>query len=132
MKMRVVSHIRRLALAAVLSAGTFFFAAGCEDDQEYSRPPAGFGRLVIENYTTEDIRPYVDGVAQELVGNGHDRAYDLAPGQHRVVLDQKGGTHLATVFEMDALENRVMIAEVREDYGVFGPARELQVRLRIQ
>ena len=132
MKMRIVSNIRRIALAAVLSAGTIFFAAGCEDDHEYSRPPVGFGRLVLENYTAEDIRPYVDGVARELVENGHDRAYDLAPGQHRVVLDQKGGTHLATVFEVDALENRVVIAEVREDHSVFGHAGELRVGLRIQ
>ena len=122
--------LRRIAFAGMLAAGLAFFTAGCEDDNEYGGPPAGLGRLVIENNTTEDIRPYVDGFARDLVENNHSRSFDLEPGEHRVVLDQKGGTNAATAFDVDALAGRVMIADVHEDYS--WATTRLRVDLRIQ
>ena len=91
--------------------------SGCEYDDEDDNdhePPAGQGSLIIYNNTVDDIAVYIDDVRVEDVGDDDDRAYDLAPGVHRVVLDQRGGDRTYRD-DVDILEGRRTIMDVAFD-----------------
>jgi hypothetical protein len=104
-----------LALAAVaMSLGL----TGCEDygddGNRDHNPPAGMGSLVIDNNTVDDIHVYVDGVQLADVGDYSDRAYDLEPGKHRLILDQSGGDRNYRN-DIDIIEGRLTVADVTVD-----------------
>jgi hypothetical protein len=112
-------HLHRWARTFVLAGAmaTALMAAGCEyddDDDNDHEPPAGQGSLIIYNNTVDDIAVYIDDVRVDDVGDDNDRAYDLAPGVHRVVLDQRGGDRTFRD-DIDILEGRRTVMDVTTD-----------------
>ncbi|MFH0953821.1 MAG: hypothetical protein V1873_05795 [Verrucomicrobiota bacterium] len=107
---------RRVPLAACVVALGAFALAGCEgenDDFDHE-PPAGKGTLYIDNHTADDLNVYIDGIKVSSVGDGDTRFYDLDPGKHRVVLDDK---HSDRNFrdDEDVVEGQRTIMEVSID-----------------
>jgi len=101
-----------LAAAAILAADM----TGCDydDNDNDHEPPAGQGSLIIYNNTSDDIAVYVDGNRLDDVGDYNDRAYDLEPGVHRVILDQRGGDR-TFADDVDILADRRTIMDVDSD-----------------
>ena len=101
-----------LVAVAMLAVGM----TGCDYDENDNdhEPPAGQGSLVIYNNTSDDIAVYVDGTRLDDVGDYNDRAYDLEPGVHRVILDQRGGDRNFTD-DVDILADRRTIMDVDSD-----------------
>lgn len=65
---------------------------GCDDDNDRNhRVPDGMGSLIVDNNTADEISVFVDGDRVGKIKSYRDKAYDLSPGVHRVVLDQSGG-----------------------------------------
>ena len=97
----------------LLSLLTLIFFTGCHDD-EYGdhRPPEGQGGLIVVNNRPDGMRVFIDGVAQADVGDFDDRAYNLSPGVHRVILDAKRSRG-AFIEELEILVGRnvVLLAE---------------------
>lgn len=85
--------------------------AGCDDDWDYT-PPEGMGALIIDNFTGERVRVYLDGAEVNSVSSGHHRTYDLAPGVIRVALDSED-IQRAWADDVDVLEGRLTIMELR-------------------
>ena len=109
--------LRRLGIMAVVLASGL--AAGCDDDDDYDHDvPAGQGSLVVDNFTVDRVRVYVDGEKMESVGDGDHRYYDLAPGVHRVALDGDD-TDRFWAGEADVLQGRLTILKVNNDLGDF-------------
>lgn len=82
--------LRVLGLAAMTSLAVVF--TGCEDfDPTDHKPPEGQGAMIVNNHLPHDIVVYVDGEQQRDANDNDDQAYDLAPGVHRVVLDERNG-----------------------------------------
>lgn len=111
-----LSRYFRIAFSTVALAALPMLS-GCEyddDDDNDHEPPAGQGSLIIYNNTVDDIAVYIDDVRVEDVGDDDDRAYDLAPGVHRVVLDQRGGDRTYRD-DVDILEGRRTIMDVAFD-----------------
>ncbi len=107
-------------LAVSLAAG---WAAGC-DDSEFDRdPPEGQGSLIVDNYTGDRVRVYIDGEQVESVSAGDHEYYDRDPGVYRVALDGDD-TNRSWAGDVDILENRRTVLEVRgaafdyEDYDI--------------
>jgi len=102
-----------LVIASVLSLAAM---TGCEDDEEYNhRPPEGQGSLIIDNTTYDDIYVYIDGVEVLRAPYRSWRAYDLEPGEHRVVLDQRDGDRYHADY-VDILENKRTVWDVHLGY----------------
>ena len=83
--------MKRLLLALALP---FVFATtGCDDsDGDFShKPPAGQGSLIVDNRTAAKFEVYIDGVKLARVATFDDRAFDLKPGVHRVIVDEDDG-----------------------------------------
>jgi hypothetical protein len=99
----------RLALAAGLLAAAL---AGCESKDYSHRPPDGLGSILLDNRTPNDINVYIDGVAQARLGDYDERAYDVEPGLHRLVLDQVRGTRYAA-WDVDVVAGRLTVIIVR-------------------
>ena len=112
--------LRRLGIMAVVLASGL--AAGCDDDDDYDHDvPAGQGSLVVDNFTVDRVRVYVDGEKMDSVGDGDHRYYDLAPGVHRVALDGDD-TDRSWADDVDVLDGRLTVLEVRSaafDYDDF-------------
>ena len=65
-----------------------------DDDDDFDHTPApGMGAMIVVNDTSDDMSVFIDGAPAAEVREGKDRAYDLPPGVHRVILDQQGGDH---------------------------------------
>lgn len=99
-----------LVLAATLS--TLF--SGCEDfDPTDHEPEDGYGALVVNNHLVHDLIVYVDGVQLEDTNDNDDHAYDLAPGLHRVILDERNGNGTFRD-DIDIIEGRNTVLDVTE------------------
>ena len=110
-----MSHWKRagkcggILLLGVLLAG---WLSACDDDRYDYDPPEGYGALIIENYTGDRVRVYVDGVQTNSVSSGGQGTYDILPGVRRIALDSEdilrswGG-------DVDLLEGRRTIMELR-------------------
>lgn len=112
-----IRRLRRFAtaVACLVAAAALTLAAGCEDEDDNDHePPPGQGSIIIYNNTPDDIAVYIDDVRVEDVGDDDDRAYDLQPGVHRVVLDQRGGDRTFRD-DVDVLEGRRTIMDVTFD-----------------
>lgn len=96
-------------------------AAGC-DDTEFDRdPPSGQGSMIVDNFTGDRLRVYIDGEEAERVSVGKHRYYDCAPGVYRVALDGDD-IRRSWAGDVDVLEGRRTVLEVRGysgDYGSF-------------
>lgn len=108
-------------ITAVLLGGIFLFITSCEYDDEYNyRPPQGQGALIIDNNTEDDIYVYIDGRLATRAPYSSEQEYDLEPGEHRVILDQRGGDRYYGD-DVDILENKLTIWDVYfglRDYDV--------------
>ena len=92
--------------------------AGCDEDDYGHSPPDGQGSLIVDNRTASDVRVYVDGQYVGTTGDWNDAAFDLAPGYHRLVLDEKDG-HRYYAADMDILEAHLLVAEVRPSNSIY-------------
>lgn len=103
-------------LVSLLAAASAAFLAACESDYDDSdhNPPAGMGAIVIENNTYNDIEVFLDGVRVKNVSDDDDRAYDLAPGEYRVFLNEDDGRREWS-HRVDVLENRNTVLYVSND-----------------
>jgi hypothetical protein len=96
--------------ACILLVSTLF--TGCEDEDDFSYSPAGgFGALIIDNYTDDDISVFVDGTERPETKDSSWKGYDVEPGLRRLFLEQQGGDH-AYIGEIDILEGRKTIVDV--------------------
>ncbi len=104
-----------------LFTGLLIFSSGCEDDKKYNHnPPEGQGSLIIDNNTEDDIYIYIDGHLSTHAPYSSKQAYDLEPGEHRVVFDQRGGDRYYSD-DVDILENKLTI------WDVYFSARDYEV-----
>jgi len=99
-----------LGLCGLLAGGL----AGCDDSLYDYTPPAGFGALIVDNFTGDRIRVYIDGQETETVSSGKHRIYDRLPGLHRVALDSED-IRRSWADDVDILEGRRTVMEVRGD-----------------
>jgi hypothetical protein len=96
-------------LAMLLSASL----AGCDysnDDHDH-KVPDGKGSLIVDNNTTDDIAVFIDGARANNADAYESKSFDLDPGVHRVVLDQRGGTG-SFRGDVDVLEGKRTIMDV--------------------
>jgi len=68
--------------------------------------------LFLDNRTGDDINVYLDGAVVRDLEDYDDRAYDLAPGLHRLVLDEQGGDRFGS-WDIDIVAGRLTVAEIR-------------------
>ena len=114
MKRLRLDPIRLVLLALLLAIPAAF--SGCElEDEDYDHnPPAGFGALYIDNNTADSLEIYVDAAKIGEVGDYDTDYFDLAPGTHRLVVQEEGGT---TSFrdDIDIIEGERTIVDVSYD-----------------
>ena len=98
-----------------LMASFCLIFTGCEDDEDIDHdPPAGMGSIVVDNRTYNDINVFIDGIQTNRTSDKDWRAYDLAPGVYRVVLDEDDGDRNFRG-DVDVLENQLTIMDVEAD-----------------
>ncbi|MFO7534288.1 MAG: hypothetical protein R6X19_01150 [Kiritimatiellia bacterium] len=112
-------------LAALLGA------PGCEtDDDDYDHnPPLGQGGIIVENFTYTDLEFFLDGRLQGKVSDDDDRAFDFPPGVYRVVLNDEDDSNRSWAGDVDVLQGRLTILNVRVDpldSGAYTVQREIQ------
>lgn len=101
-----------LVFCAVLGLG--LGGTGCDTDSEDFdfEPAAGKGALIVDNVTPDDINVYVDGAFLGQVGDNDDRAFELNPGIHRIVLDEEEDGKRNAAEDIDILEGRLTVLRV--------------------
>lgn len=104
--------LRGMALAAAL------VVAGCEweDDPTDHDVPPGKGLIVVDNNTVDNIAVYIDGAKRGTTDAFSNDAYSVAPGLHRVILDQRGGSR-SWRDDVDAVEGKRTILGVTIQSG---------------
>ncbi len=108
--------MKRLLLALALP---FVFATtGCDDsDGDFShKPPAGQGSLIVDNRTAAKFEVYIDGVKLARVATFDDRAFDLKPGVHRVIVDEDDGRR-GDARDVDILDGRLTVLRIESDFS---------------
>jgi len=106
-----------LLLVALLIGGAF--ATGClRDDRLDHRPPSGQGSIVVDNRTSHDVNVFINGEQRERVRARRWRAYDMDPGVHRVVLDERHGDRNFRG-DVDVLARRLTVVEAAIDPNRF-------------
>ncbi|MCX7818276.1 MAG: hypothetical protein N2652_03575 [Kiritimatiellae bacterium] len=101
----------RVGFAAVTLLA-LLLAGGCEERDYDHTPPAGYGSLILDNFTGDRIRVYINGGDAGLLDRYDDAAWDLRPGLHRVVLDQREGPRHAA-WDVDVVTARLTVIRVR-------------------
>jgi hypothetical protein len=118
MNARLLQQLRRRVLAtfawSLVAALPLFQGCDYDDDENDHEPPAGLGSLIIYNRTPDDIAVYVDDIRLADVDNDNDQNYDLTPGVHRIILDQRGGDRTFRD-DIDIIEGRRTIMDVAVD-----------------
>ena len=109
----------------LLSLPLLLLSACDDDDYLDNTPPEGQGGLIVVNDRPEGMRVFIDGEAQADVGDYDDRAYNLEPGVHRVILDAKKSRG-AFIQEVEILAGRNVVLLV-EDSG----ANDIYVRVQL-
>lgn len=101
----------------VCAVATLVAVTGCDDPEDHHydyTPPAGKGALMVDNNTSSDIKVYIDGVLQGTADDDEETPFDLAPGEHRLVLDEDDGDREYAA-DIDILEGRLTVARVTID-----------------
>lgn len=115
MKKTFKSFARALLLTA--SAVLLMGASDCTDDDDVDYdPPAGFGALGVDNNSDTDLDVYIDGTPRLTVDEGRRRSLDLAPGDYRVVLEERGGNRSFSG-NVDILLDRITVMDITSGYG---------------
>ncbi|MCZ7590879.1 MAG: hypothetical protein M5U15_01435 [Kiritimatiellae bacterium] len=107
-------NIFRAACVIAAFSAIGLLAAGCDLDNHGSRkhnPPDGYGALVVENNSSRDIRVYIDGKEAGKVSDYSNRPFDLLPGVHRIILDERHGDR-SWRDDVDIIEARLTILDV--------------------
>lgn len=108
--------IRAGILALVIAAGS---VTGCDDDNFDHDIPEGQGSLVVNNFTGDRLRVFIDGMAVNSVTEGKYQAYDRVPGIYRVALDSDDSER-SWADDVDVLEGTLTVVEVSGyDYREF-------------
>ncbi len=97
-------------MALILAA----FVCGCEGNKKNDDDhdvPDGMGSLIVDNNSGDKITIYIDGARQTEVGSYADKAFDLQPGIHRVVLDQRHGPRTYRD-DVDILEGKRTVLDI--------------------
>lgn len=118
-----------LLRTGVLLAASLAWVTGCNLDKDNDRdhePPAGQGALLVDNNSGDDIKVYVDGELLGTVGDYSDRAFDMAPGSYRVVLDEDHGSRDYRD-DVDILENRLTVLDVQVNFDDFSADYDVEV-----
>lgn len=88
---------------------------GCEDSGRFRHDvQPGYGALVVDNITGDDLDVFIDGVETNRVRSGSYRVYDLVPGVYRLVLDGRRSDRLLRD-DVDILDGRLTIQAVYID-----------------
>ncbi|MBM4148783.1 MAG: hypothetical protein FJ224_07040 [Lentisphaerae bacterium] len=99
---------------AVFAMTVAVFSAGCfEDDEGYRdhTPADGLGSIVVNNETYDEMDVFVDSEFAMEVGDWDDAAFDVEPGEHRVVLDGRDSDR-SYAGDIDVLKGRLTILHV--------------------
>lgn len=105
------AHLRPVITAA-LALLAAALAAGCEERRYDHTPPPGQGSLILDNFTGDRIRVFIDGGDAGVLDDYDDNAWDLAPGLHRLVLDQRNGPRHAA-WDVDIITGRLTVIRIR-------------------
>ena len=101
----------RLAGGLILALGL----GACRSDDWNHTPPAGMGSIIVDNRTTDGVNVYLDGYYTNRVSDFDNAAFDLAPGIHRVVLDESRGSR-NWWGDVDVLEGKLTVLEVNTGF----------------
>ena len=101
----------RLAGGIILALGL----CACDGDDWNHTPPAGMGSIIVDNRTTDGVNVYLDGYYTNRVSDFDNEAFDLAPGIHRVVLDESHGSRNWRS-DVDVLEGKLTVIEVNNGF----------------
>ena len=102
-------------LVIALLLGTIEGCGGSNEDFD-RKPPTGFGVLIVNNNSSDDIDVFVDSVFVFRAGDDGAGFYDLEPGVYRVVLAERGGSR-SFLSDVDILEGRQTILDVAPSIG---------------
>ena len=102
--------LQRLSRACV--AACMLSLVACDDGRDEHKPASGLGAIQVDNNTSTELAVYVDGVKLGNVDSYKDEAYDLAPGLHRVVLDERGDGDKSDARDVDVLEGKTTVLDV--------------------
>jgi hypothetical protein len=104
-----------LRLSACCLGGVLLMSSCTDDDDDdYDHnPPDGMGAMIVDNRTFNDMAVYIDGTEYRKTEEDEWEAYDLWPGEYRIVLREKGGDH-GYSGDVDILEDRLTVLEVQD------------------
>ncbi|MBU0715742.1 MAG: hypothetical protein KJ964_10345 [Verrucomicrobia bacterium] len=102
-----------LAFGMILMLGL----CACDDGDWNHTPPAGMGSIIVDNRTVDGVNVYLDGYYTNRASDFDYEAYDLAPGIHRVVLDESHGDR-NWWGDVDVLEGKLTVLEVNTGYYI--------------
>jgi hypothetical protein len=101
----------RLAGGMILALGL----CACDDGGWNHTPPAGMGSIIVDNRTADGANVYLEGAYTNRVSDFSNAAFDLAPGIHRVVLDESHGSRNWRG-DVDVLEGKLTVLEVNTGF----------------
>jgi len=102
----------RLAAGMILMLGL----CACDSGDWSHTPPAGMGSIIVDNRTADGVHVYLEGAYAKPVSDFDNETFDLAPGIHRVVLDESHGSRNWRG-DVDVLEGKLTVLEVSGDYA---------------
>lgn len=100
-----------VALGMILMLGL----CACDGDDWNHTPPAGMGSIIVDNRTADGVNVYLDGYYTNRASDFDYEAYDLAPGIHRVVLDESHGDR-NWWGDVDVLQGKLTVLEVNTGF----------------
>lgn len=103
--------VARLAGGMILALGL----CACDGDDWNHTPPAGMGSIIVDNRTADDVYVYLEGSYTNRVSDFDNEVFDLAPGIHRVVLDEAHGSRNWRS-DVDVLQGKLTVLEVNTGY----------------
>ena len=103
--------VARLTLGMILMLGL----CACDGDDWNHTPPAGMGSIIVDNRTTDGVNVYLEGSYTNRVSDFDNEAFDMAPGIHRVVLDEAHGSR-NWWGDVDVLEGKLTVLEVNTGF----------------
>jgi hypothetical protein len=94
--------------------------SACDDGRDDHEPATGLGAVQVDNNTSTELAVFVDGMKLGNVDSYKDEAYDLSPGVHRVVLDERGDGNKSDARDVDVLEGKTTVLDVSVPFAGSG------------